>query len=262
MKRTAVLVAGFVLALSGAVHAAEKIPKAVEAAVTDKGRPEADTKRDADRKPAECIAFAGIKPGDKVVDFIPGGGYFTRIFAKVVGPKGHVYALAPAPRPQPNAAPPAEGAPQRPRPSAAVEAIAADPAYANVSVESPTLDDVKFPEGVDVIWTSQNYHDLNIPGRGTDINVINKAIFNALKPGGVYLVIDHVANAGVADAPQTLHRIDPAAIKQQVTAAGFVLAGESDVLRNAADDHTARVFDSGIRGKTDQVVFKFVKPKK
>src|SRR5437016_92615 len=138
MRRTAIVIAGLAFAFSGAIaHAADKVPKAIAAAVADKNRPEADTKRDEDRKPAECVAYAGIKAGDKVVDLLPGGGYFTRIFSKTVGPKGHVYAVNPiSSQPPP---PPAPGAPARPEPGAAVKAIAANPEYANVSVELPTF---------------------------------------------------------------------------------------------------------------------------
>jgi len=88
------MAAALALALSGGMAAA-KPTAAMLAAVADKARPEADTKRDADRKPAEIVAFAGVKPGDKVAEMMPGGGYFTRIFSKVVGPRGHVYAYVP-----------------------------------------------------------------------------------------------------------------------------------------------------------------------
>jgi predicted methyltransferase len=231
--------------------AADKIPAAVAAAVADKGRPDADKERDANRKPAEVVAFAGIKKGDKVVELLPGGGYFTRIFSKVVGDKGVVYALAPPRRPDAPA-----GAPD---PAAAVTAIAAD--HKNVKVGSIT-DGNWAPEPVDVVWTSDNYHDVhNRPN--ADLMAFNKHAFDALKPGGTYIVIDHAAapGSGLKDT-STLHRIDPEAVKSEVTAAGFTFAGESDALRNPADPHTAGVRDPSIRGKTDQFVFKFRKPAK
>jgi predicted methyltransferase len=251
MKRKVVLVATLVLAsVSGILAAAEKIPESIEAAVADKNRPEADTKRDADRKPAEVVAFAGIKPGERVVDLLPGGGYFTRIFAKVVGPKGHVYAVLPDALVQ-----------RRPQMADGIKAIAADKEYSNVSLEVQTLSELKLPEPVDVVWTSLNYHDLKNPGFGADTIAMDKAIFAALKPGGTFIVIDHVANAGVADAPQTLHRIDPAIVKQEVTEAGFTFAGESNALHRADDDHTRKMSEVP-RGQTDQFVYRFVKPKK
>ena len=113
-----------------------------------------------------------------------------------------------------------------------------------------------------MIWPSQNYHDLhNISG--LDLGAVNKSIFDALKPGAVYIVLDHVAEAssGFRDT-STLHRIDPEAVKTEVEAAGFKLVAQSDLLRNPADPHTAKVFDPAIRGKTDQFVLKFQKPAK
>jgi predicted methyltransferase len=236
------------------VQAASSPPAFITAAVADKSRPEADTQRDADRKPAESVAFADVKPGSQVVELIPGGGYFTRILSKAVGPKGVVYAFSPAPRAD---APP--GGPDR---AAAVKAIAADPAYANVKVLVQPLKGMQLPDKVDLVWTSQNYHDMhNAPD--FDMLTFNKAIFDALKPGGVYLVIDHAAAADApADVTSTLHRINPDVVKREVEAAGFKLEAQSDVLKNPDDPHTAGVRDAGVRGKTDQFVFRFRKPKK
>jgi predicted methyltransferase len=223
------------------VRAAEKIPAFVAKAVADPGRPDADKARDAARKPAETIAFAGVKQGDKVGELLIGGGYFTRILAKAVGPKGHVYAINPSA-------------------SKAADALAADPAYGNISAVATALADLKVDEPLDLVWTSQNYHDLhNRPG--SDMLPINKAIFAALKPGGTYLVLDHVAAAGTsADQMRTLHRIDPAIVKSEVLAAGFVLAGESDLLHNTTDDHTG-ASHADLHDKTDQFILKFRKPK-
>jgi predicted methyltransferase len=118
------------------------------------------------------------------------------------------------------------------------------------------------PQKADVIWTSQNYHDYPDKFMGpTDPALLNKAVFAALKPGGVFVVVDHVAEAGsgLRDT-DTLHRVDPAIVKSQVIAAGFTFDGESDVLRNPADTHTLKVFDASIRGHTDQFVYRFRKP--
>lgn len=240
------------LGASAANAAVQKIPAYITAAVADSARPDTDTKRDADRKPAECVAFAGIKPGDKVADLIPGAGYFTRIFSKVVGPKGYVYAYFASDID----AVYAKHKLQVPPP--------ADPNFPNVSYIHAPVAKFVTPEKLDVVWTSQNYHDLHDKFFGpADIVAVNKAIFDALKPGGVYIVLDHAAEAGsgLRDT-DTLHRIDPAQVKKEVLAAGFVFAGESKVLRNPADDHTKLVFDPSIRGKTDQFIFKFRKPKK
>jgi predicted methyltransferase len=120
---------------------------------------------------------------------------------------------------------------------------------------------LKAPEPVDLIWTSQNYHDLhNFPG--LDVAVFNQLVFEALKPGGTYLVLDHAAEpgSGVRDTA-TLHRIDAETVKKEVLAAGFVFVGSSDLLRQADDPHAVKVFDPSVRGKTDQFILKFRKPK-
>lgn len=256
MLRRSLFAVGTVLGwslLMGAGPTLAAIPKPIAAAVADPARPEADRNRDANRKPAECLAFAGIKPGQTVADLLPGGGYFTRLFSVAVGPKGHVYAVAPPKRPT--------AAADAPEPSAAVKTIAADPHYSNVSVLVLRPADFALPAPVDMIWTSQNYHDLH-NAQNLDIAAFNKAVFNALKPGGVFVVLDHAAEAGSgARDTSTLHRIDPEAVKKEVLAAGFQFEGESPVLHNSEDPHTAPVFDPGIRGKTDQFILKFRKPK-
>jgi predicted methyltransferase len=233
------------------LQAADPKPSAaILAAVADSSRPPADTERDANRKPAEVIAFAGIKPGDQVVELLPGGGYFTRIFSKVVGDKGSVLALVPARNPNAPA--------NAPDPAARVNAIAASPGYGNLKIG--TLDPTAKQDGkADIVWTSLNYHDLhNRPG--ADLTPYNKMAFDALKSGGVYIVIDHAARPG-ADASEMakLHRIDAELVKGEVLSVGFKLDGESKVLANPADDHTAEVHGT-IRGTTDQFTLKFRKP--
>ena len=223
------------------------------AAAADKGRPEADTKRDADRKPAEMLEFAGVKSGQTVVDLLPGGGYFTRLFSKAVGPKGTVYAVSGPPRPSQD--------PAKPAPTPAIDVLAADANYSNVkSIHAPLAGGLSIPTKADLVWTSQNYHDVkNVAG--IDMLAFDKAIFNALKPGGVFIVLDHVANPGDPNSTKTLHRIDPAVVKQEVTAAGFKYEGESTVLKNPADDHTKGIRDGFSQGQTDQFIYKFRKPK-
>ncbi len=249
MLRHTMLASGMILAASltsAASYAADKVPAEVTAAVADAGRPAADKDRDANRKPAETLAFAGVKSGDQVVDFLPGGGYFTRIFSKTVGAKGHVTALSPMGTPD--------------KYTVAAKAIAADPAYGNVTAVSEKVADL--PAGsVDLLFTAQNYHDLhNIAN--ADVAAMDKAVFAALKPGGIFLVIDHSAPAGSGfQDTNTLHRIDEAAVKTEVESAGFKLVGESDILKNPKDPRTAVVFDPSIKGKTDQFVLKFEKPK-
>lgn len=247
MERAAIL-AGCLLSLGLAATAARAagIPDYITAAVNDSARPEADKQADANRKPAETLAFAGIKPGDKVVELAPGRGYYTRLLSAVVGPKGAVYVVV---------RPPKDASAQPPP----VQAIAADPHYANVKVLTQNLWELAVPTPVDLVWTSQNYHDFhNIPD--VQIESINRAIWTALRPGGTYLVLDHAAEPGSGTRDtNTLHRIDKQAVIQEVSAAGFELNGESNALSNKADPHTAKVFDPAIRGHTDQFILRFRK---
>jgi predicted methyltransferase len=248
MKSKLMLAAALAAALA-AGGAQAKPPGYIAAAVADKARPEADTKRDVDRKPAEMLEFAGVKPGMKVADFIPGGGYFTRVFARAVGPKGEVYAVTNPPPADAKAPPP-------------IQAVVADPAYKNIKLVQTGIADFKLPQPVDVFWTSQNYHDLHLKRFNLDVAKVNKAIYDSIKPGGVFVVLDHVGATGSGvEAADAVHRIDPALARKEIEAAGFKYEGESTVLRNPADDHTKGVFDPAIRGHTDQFIYKFRKPK-
>lgn len=244
----ALLTAG--LAYTGVSAREAAIPKYVSAAVGDSARPAADTARDANRKPAETLAFAGVKPGDKVLELAPGRGYFTRLLSAVVGADGRVTVYTTSALPKPDAPPPP------------ILALAADRHYSNVNVVMQRVTEAK-PSGVfDFVWTTQNYHDFhNIPD--LDIATINRTIFEALKPGGTYFVVDHVAEAGSGTRDtNTLHRIDPEAVKQELKTAGFEFVGESKLLRNTNDAHSAKVFEGAIQGNTDQFIMKFRKPKK
>jgi len=234
------------LAVSGVQAAA--VPAYITAAIADSARPDSDRERDAQRKPAETLAFAGVKPGDQVLEIAPGQGYYTRLLSAIVGPKGKVtvYLIGPLPKP---------GTPPPP-----VQAIAADPHYSNVTLIMQRLTEAKPSAAFELVWTTQNYHDLhNVPD--LSMLAVNNAIFNALKPGGVYFVLDHAAEAGSgARDTNTLHRIDEESVKSEVTSVGFKLAGESNVLRNPADPHTGKVFEGPIQGHTDQFLLKFKKP--
>jgi predicted methyltransferase len=234
-----------------AAAAAPALPPYVSAAVADKGR-DADRAIDARRHPGDLIAFSGVKPGDKVVDLIPGSGYFTRIFSKIVGAKGHVYMVWPN-----------EYAKEA-QPDPVKNQELAKAGYPNTSVILQPGAAFATPEPVDLVFTVQNYHDYPDKFMGKiDPMIFNRAVYKALKPGGVFLVVDHTAEAGsgMRDT-DTLHRIDPAIVKTQVTDAGFVFEGESKALRNPADDLKTLVFDKTIRGHTDQFIYKFRKPQK
>ena len=215
--------------------------QAIAVAVADKDRPEADVARDGARKPAEMLAFAGVKAGAKVGELLPGAGYYTRILAKAVGPKGVVYIWMPSGAPAPWLA-------------------RLDPilkAYPNVKLVQGDV--LVAPEKLDLVWTTQNYHDLHHTGKSPEPT--NAAALAALKPGGVYLVSDHAAKAGSGTADtDSLHRIDPDLVKGEVVKAGFVFGGASKALANAEDDHTKKVFE--LHDKTDQFVLKFRKPVK
>jgi predicted methyltransferase len=125
------------------------------------------------------------------------------------------------------------------------------------------LESLHLPRKLDLFWISQNYHDLHNTYFGpVDIPAFNKAVFDALKPGGSYVVLDHTAASGApADVTQTLHRIDPATVRREVEAAGFVFDSESVILANPADPRSIKVFDKSIQGHTDQFILKFRKPR-
>jgi predicted methyltransferase len=216
-------------------------------------RPASDVARDGVRKPTEMLRFAKVKRGQTVVDMLPGGGYFTRAFSQSVGPNGHVIALV------------ADAyAAQFPKAATDIQSLAAEPAYKNVEAAVRSLGNVAPAGSADLVWTAQNYHDLKsakLPA--ATAAAINKAVYAALKPGGLYVIVDHsaAAGSGLRDV-DTLHRIDAATLKAEVLAAGFKFEGESKLLANPADDRTKLVFDPAVQGKTDQFVFRFMKPKK
>ena len=244
--------AAFVVLGSATTSAQSAIPPNIANAVADENRPDEDRQRDANRKPAEVLTFVGIKSGEKVADVIPGKGYFSRVLSGAVGPQGHVYAFVPA-----------EFAAFLKQPLPASGSMPY-PQFKNVTVIAGPVNDFAAPEPLDLVWISLNYHDLHDPFMApADLAKINKAIFAALKPGGRYVVIDHAATAGSAlRDTDTLHRIDEASVKSEVEAAGFKLEGESDLLRNAGDPRTANVRDPTIRGKTDQFILKYRKPRR
>jgi predicted methyltransferase len=228
--------------------AAPTIPEQIAKAVADPSRPQADRELDADRKPAAVLAVAGIKSGEVVGEYLPGGGYYTRLLSDVVGPSGKVYAL--------------ETTTWGKDTVEATQAVLKEPGRSNVVLDLAPLGTFHLPEKVDLFWTTQNYHDLHVPKyANVDMAAFNKLVFDSLKPGGIYFISDHAAASGTgATLSPTLHRIEEATVIQEVTAAGFKRVDESDILRNPADDHTKPVFDKSIRMKTDQFILVFRKP--
>jgi predicted methyltransferase len=226
-------------------------PKALDPAaiVADSTRPAADRALDVERHPAELLAFLKIKPGQTVADVWP-GDYWDRLFADAVGPKGKVYAvhLIEADAGEHKTTPPDGSMP-----------LADHPNVVSASAHTNTF---ALPAKADVIWMRQNYHDLYDKFVGpADVPAFDKGVYNALKPGGRFVVIDHSApdGSGIAST-DTTHRIDAAVVKKDMAAAGFKFVGESDALRNPADDRTKLVFDPSVRGKTDQFVYVFQRP--
>jgi predicted methyltransferase len=233
--------------------AAQAAPADTANAVSAPGRPEAAVALDAGRKPAEVLAFGGLRRGDRALDLFTGSGYFAEIMGRAVGPTGSATAWEPA-----NFL----NAESR----AGLDAIKAR--TPNVSWFAAPANALALPErAFDFAMINLNYHDAYWQSERfrfprMDPEAFLRTIFQSLKPGGTILVIDHVANAGgdtraVVDA---LHRIDPAIVRADFERAGFQFAGESNLLRNPEDDHSKLVFDPSIRGRTDRIVYRFRRP--
>jgi predicted methyltransferase len=210
---------------------AQGVPPAIAAAVADPARPDTDKANDAHRKPAEVVAFAGVRPGMTVAELAPGRGYYTRILAKAVGPTGKVYAIVTT----------AQAA--RPGAMDALNALTA--AYPNVQVVTVDYPTMMLPGKADLFWTTENYHDFH-NGPTANVAALDKAVFNNLKPGGIFYVEDHSAapGAGLAATSQ-FHRMDEDVAKSELTAAGFRLDGEGDLLHNPADNRAASNSETG-----------------
>ncbi len=203
---------------------------------------------------AELIRFARIEAGSTVIDVYPGDGDWTRLFSDVVGPEGRVYIFVPA-----------EVAHFKTDPLGRMRTLAKEPGRENVGAVSADL--VAMPEvtqPADAVWLHLFYHDLHTPliqAKGATAADFNRAVYGRLKPGGRYVIVDHAAaaGAGTGDA-QSLHRIDPASVREEVEAAGLVLDAESTLLANKDDSHSIKVFDPSIKGETDRFAYRFVKP--
>jgi len=220
----------------------------VAAAISDNTRPASARVQDSYRKPAGILAFSGIGPGDLVVEIQPASGYFTALLSRVVGPAGGVFAIdserlfefMPTQR------------------EVFPEYAARDPRE-NVRYQPQRLDELELPDNLDQVWMLQFYHDTI--WLGVDRAAMNRSFFEHLKPGGVYLVIDHHGLPGAGESiARDLHRVDAGTVRTEIERAGFVLEAESDLLANPEDPRTDSIFDDQRRGRTDQFVWKFVKP--
>jgi predicted methyltransferase len=205
-------------------------------------------------KLAELIRFSRVDAGATVIDVYPGDGDWTRLFSDVVGPEGRVYSFVPA-----------EVAHFKNDPVGLMRTLAKEPGRENVEVVSADL--VAMPQATrpaDVLWLHLFYHDLHtalMQAKGATAAEFNRAVYERLKSGGYYVIVDHATAAGVGMSnAQSLHRIDPASVREEVEAAGFVLDAESTVLANKDDPHSSKVFDPSIKGETDRFAYRFVKP--
>ena len=222
-------------------------PANIKRAVESPSRPADQRARDADRKPAETLMLANVAEGQRVVELASFGQYWTNMLVEAVGSSGQVYMV---------------DMPWTDR-FGGEAGRAFDTAHANATYTQAHYNQTQLPQNVDAVIFVQFYHDLKRMDAAESVDTadMNRKIFAALKPGGTYLVVDHKAEdgSGWRDA-MTLHRIDPATIKSEVTAAGFELVQDSPLLANPADDKKQNMRAAGIRGKTDQAVFVFRKP--
>lgn len=222
-------------------------------AIASTARLDGDGDRDASRKPAKVLEFIGARPGDSVLELFAGGGYYTELLAYVVGEDGQV--IAHMNQPLVNFA------------GDTFKARHADDRLPNVEILMAENNELELgADQFDVITIVLNYHDLywesdQYGWAKFDIPVFLAELYKGLRPGGVLGVIDHYAAPGSPpNTGATLHRIDPAIVINEVTAAGFVLDAQSDALRSAADDLSKNVFDPEVRGKTDRFLLRFRKP--
>jgi predicted methyltransferase len=254
MKATALLALSALALVAAAPAPAAQGPAAVQAALADPARDAKLKELDASRKPAEVIAFLGLKPGMVVADMFTGSGYWTPLFAKAVGPKGSVTAYEPEQF-------------YKGKGKENIDALVA--ATPGATLKTFPFERWSGPaQAYDAALINLDFHDLywvsEKNGIGpSDPRAFTKAMYAAMKPGGVVGVIDHVGPGGDTRAiVDKLHRIDSAVVKADFLAAGFKLEGESEMLANPADDHSKNVFDPAIRGKTDRFFFKFRKPRR
>lgn len=216
--------------------------------LSSSSRSDADQARDAGRKPAEVIAFLGIEPGMQVMDVIAASGWYSEVLSIAVGPDGKVYA-------QNNdfVLKIRDGANDK-----ALTARLKGGRLANVERVDAEIGELPVPDGsLDAALTALNFHDI-YNGRGEEATLaFLAAVHAALKPGGLFGIIDHDGVAGLDNAK--LHRMQKQQALDVIAKSGFAVEGESDLLANPADDHSQGVFTPGLRGNTDRFVLKLRK---
>ena len=248
MKMKKVVIASLLLSITAGVssHTKDHDRHALDKALQIESRPQADRERDAGRKPAEIIRFAGIKPGMRVLDLVASGGYYTEVLSHQVGKKGEVLAhnnnfmLTVM-----------DG-----RFKKEMDSRLAQNRLSNVTQFHKEFGEFGLKSEVDAATMVLNYHDIYNQPKAKRMALLNE-IKTALKPGGIFLVIDMEANAG--EHNPKLHRVNSKVVEKEITSAGFKFAGETNILRNPKDDHSLVVFNPTIRGKADRFVYKFVK---
>ena len=213
-------------------------------AIANPARSKGERAYDSERLPAQTIAFSGAAPGMVIGELLPFYGYFSRLLSDVVGPTGKIYGIE--------------------------NFNWSNPAFdqklmgqrRNIILKRSKWGEFDLPGKLDLFWITQNYHDLHVPEYGhVDIAAFNRRVWDSLKPGGIYMVVDQAGNPGMSDQQiSDLHRIGKEQVIAEVTAAGFVLIDESNALYHARDDHTKSVFNPVVRGQTDQFMLKFQKP--
>ena len=245
------LFATLLLVLLATIASADADRAAIEKAVNAPDRTAEDRERDASEKPAEVLTFFGLHPGMHVADVMSGGGYYSELLSRVVGAQGEVIAQ--------------NNKPYIVYAGGAADTRFGDGRFTNVRRVNSELEDMKLGDNaLDLVLFVMAWHDAYWIGKDwprVDTEKFMANLFAAVKPGGIVAIVDHVAAAGTgASVIDALHRIDPDFIRAEFKSAGFEFDGESDLLRNPADDYTKPVFDESIRHKTDRIVYRFKKP--
>jgi predicted methyltransferase len=230
-------------------------PAALSArAVSDQGRPAVDLAQDLIRKPAELLTFSEIRSGDRVIDVWPGTGYWTRLFSSAVGITGRVIGLVPE-----------EIASFKSDPVGVVQRVAQEPGRSNIDTLILPLaapPSPSFQSTLDLVWVFESYHDFYNPFmREADVSEFNRSVFQQLKSGGRFVIVDHAVREGSGlTHTSTLHRIEPSRLRVEIEAVGFRFDAETTVLANPNDPRSARAFEPSVRGQTDRFAYRFVKP--